>query len=850
MKISLNQIKFLNQHYGCARNPYEYGIDEILHKIGVQLGAVEDVEYTGKKYDGIVVAKVVTCVPHDNSDHLNVCMVDDGGVVEGVERNKDGLVQVVCGAPNVAAGQTVAWIPPNAIVPSSVPKDPFTLTVREIRGKVSNGMLASPAELGISDDHDGILEINVEDVGEDLIRPGTPFKQLYGLDDVIIDLENKMFTHRPDCFGTLGVAREIAGIFGDTYTSPEWYKNVLDNEQTAELSMSVDNQISELVPRFMMQAVADVEVKESPMWLQAYLARIGAKSIYNIVDYTNYYMMLTAQPTHAFDYDKVVKICGDNPVFAPRMAKNGEKIALLNGKTVELTNQDMVITANDKAIALAGVMGGSETEVDSSTKNIVIECATFDMYAVRRTSMRHGLFTDAVTRFTKGQSPLQNDRVLAKIVDEIVRFANGQVASKAFDNVDCGNVNIAHDGWGNEVVVTAEFINSRLGSDLTKEQIVKMLENVEFGHDYVDDQIKLYPPFFRMDIEIPEDIVEEVGRLFGYDKLPVVLPPRSSKPAKLNDVIEFSSKLRSQLSEMGANEVLTYSFVHDDLLAKIGINSEKNCYHLRNAISPDLQYYRPSLIPSLLAKVHANIKSQAGDDKNEFALFEIGKAHEKGQQEIDEPELPRQMRRLSFVYAADAKSSSNKGSAYYQAKLYLDKITNNQAEYLPLDTNEYAISAPFQQGRAAVVEVNGQMLGVVGEFRQLVRNKLKLPEHCAGFEIDIDLLREQLNPTKYKPLSTFPSTHQDITLETSDKVNWSALNKSLSAELAVQAAESNYSWSLTPLDIYQTEGSDKKRFSFRVELADYKKTMKTEEVNEVLDQLAKEVKEQFDAKRI
>jgi len=711
-------------------------------------------------------------------------------------------------------------------------------------------MLASPAELGISDDHDGILEINVEDVGEDLILPGTPFKQLYGLDDVIIDLENKMFTHRPDCFGTLGVAREIAGIFSDSFISPEWYKNVLVNEQTTELSMSVDNQISELVPRFMMQAVADAEVKPSPMWLQSYLTRVGQKSINNIVDYSNYFMMLTAQPTHAFDYDKVVDLCGANPIFAPRLAKSGEKIALLNGKTIELSDQDMVITANDKPIALAGVMGGSETEVDTSTKNIVIECATFDMYAIRRTSMRHGLFTDAVTRYTKGQSPLQNDRVLAKIVDEIVRFANGQVASKAFDNVDCGNVNIAHDGWSNEVVVTAEFINSRLGSDLTKEQIVKMLENVEFGHDYTDEIIKLYPPYFRMDIEIPEDIIEEVGRLYGYNKLPIVLPPRPAKPASQNPVIRYNSDLRESLSRMGANEVLTYSFVHGDLLAKVGIKADKTCYHLRNAISPDLQYYRPSLIPSLLNKVHANIKAQAGSDNNEFALFEIGKAHEKGQLEIDEPNLPKQMRRLAFVYTADKKSKVSKSSPFYQAKLYLDRITNNQAEYLPLDSNDYAISAPFQISRAAVVQVNGQLLGVVGEFRQSVKNKLKLPDYCAGFEIDIDLLRENCTPTKYKPLSTFPSTHQDITLEVSESIAWGDLSKSLSAELAVQAAESNYNWSLEPLDIYQTDGSDKKRISFRVELSDHNKTLRTEEVNSVLDELANEAKEQFDAIRI
>ena len=409
----------------------------------------------------------------------------------------------------------------------------------------------------------------------------------------------------------------------------------------------------------MMQAVADVEVKPSPMWLQAYLCRVGMKSINNIVDYSNYFMMLTGQPTHAFDYDKVVELCGENPLFAPRLAKKGEKISLLNGKTIELNDQDMVITANDKPIALAGVMGGSKTEVDNDTKNIVLECATFDMYRVRRMSMRHGLFTDAVTRYTKGQSPLQNDRVLAKLVDEIVRFAGAKVASEVFDFVDCDKINVAHDGWVDEVVTSAEFINSRLGSDLSKEQITEMLKNVEFGYDFDNDNIKIYPPFWRTDIEISEDIVEEIGRLYGYDNLPVVLPARSSKPASKNITREFKNSLRIKLKEAGANEVLTYSFVHGDLMRNTGTDPDKSAYHLRNAISPDLQYYRTTLMPSVLAKVNSNIRQQAGSDDNEFAIYEIGKAHIKGEFEDLEPSLPKQMQRLALVYSADVKAAKN-----------------------------------------------------------------------------------------------------------------------------------------------------------------------------------------------
>ena len=855
MKVSLNLVKFINQHYGCGVDPYSYGVDEVLHRIGAQLGAVEDVTYFGAKFNGIVVAKIMSCEKHPDADKLSVCRVDDGGAVENVERGEDGFVQVVCGAPNAREGLTVAWLPPGVTVPSTIDKDPFVLSVREIRGIKSNGMIASPAELGISDNHDGILEIDTPEVGEDLSRPGTEFKKLYGLDDVVIDCENKMFTHRPDCFGTLGVAREIAGIFGDSYTSPKWYLAPLEQENqlpaniNQQLELSIDNKIPELVPRFMMQAVSGLEIKPSPMWLQSYLSRIGMKSINNIVDYSNYFMMLTAQPTHAFDYDKVVALCGEKPVFAPRLAKKGEKLALLNGKTIELNEQDMVITANDKPIALAGIMGSSETEVGNDTKNIVIECATFDMYCVRRMSMRHGLFTDAVTRFTKGQSPRQNPSVLAKLVHEIVSFADGKVASDFFDFLSDGlkAESLVSEG----VDITSDFINSRLGSDLSADEIKTMLENVEFKISVQGESLYVSAPFWRMDIELPEDIVEEIGRLHGYDKLPVILPARSSRPASTNPIREFKNNVRAKLRQAGANELLTYSFVHGDLMRNTGTDPDKWAFHLRNAISPDLQYYRTSLTPSLLSKVSPNIKAHAGEDSNEFAIFEIGKAHVKGEMESDDNNLPKQMTRLSLVFASDNKSRKKYGdSAYYQAKKYLETLTNGQAVYLPLDTNEYPITSSYQIGRSAIVMVNDQILGVVGEYNLKTRKSLKLPDFCAGFELDLDLLHQNLKSKTYLPLSTFPSTKQDITYEVKNDITWGQVEQLLHAELAVAKAELGYAYVLSPQNIFQEDESKVKRISFRIEFTRHDKTIITDEVNNLLDSISKALHENIGAKRI
>ncbi|HET7827644.1 MAG TPA: phenylalanine--tRNA ligase subunit beta, partial [Candidatus Saccharimonadales bacterium] len=355
------------------------------------------------------------CTKHPNADKLSLCLVDDGGVNKQVKRAADGLIQVVCGAPNVKAGLLAAWIPPGATVPSTYDKEPFVIEARPIRNKTSYGMLASAKELDIGDDHSGIVEIDKD------TKPGDSFAELYQMDDCIIDIENKMFTHRPDLFGMLGIAREIAGIQNRAFKSPAWYQETASlptDGRKNVLKLTVKNDVPKLVPRFCAVAVKDVKVETSPLWLRASLSRLGVKAINNIVDLTNFYMLLTAQSLHAYDYDKV-----KTGVLGARLSKKGEKLALLNGKTITLNGGAVVITDGQKPIGLGGVMGGADTEVDEHTKNIILESASFDMNQTRRTAMEYGLFTDAATRFTKNQSPRQTMAVLGKAVEDIKQLA-------------------------------------------------------------------------------------------------------------------------------------------------------------------------------------------------------------------------------------------------------------------------------------------------------------------------------------------------------------------------------------------------------------------------------------------
>lgn len=849
MKISVNTIRGITERYKCASGVTDAGVDALAEKIGAQLGAIEEIEDLGKKYHGVLIAKVVSCEPHANSDHLHVCKVDDGGKAEGVERDADGYVQVVCGAPNVREGLLVVWLPPGTTVPESVDKDPFVLGARELRGVMSNGMLASPRELALGDSHEGILEIDAEGV-----QPGDDFAQTFGLaGDYVLDIENKMFTHRPDCFGFLGVARELAGIQGLPFVSPDWYKTdaAIADVDGATLPLVVRNELPEVVPRFMAVAMQDVQVGPSPTWLQVELAKVGLRSINNIVDYTNFFMLLTGQPLHAYDYDKVLAqdVGADTATLVVRAPRAGETITLLNGKTITPREEAVMIATEQKLIGVGGVMGGQDTEVDESTTRIILEVATFDMYNIRRTSMAHGLFTDAVTRFNKGQSPLQNRAVLAKIVGEIQQHAGGKVASKVFELREDPKRTWVHP----PVPVTVQFINERLGFELKAADMKQLLQNVECQVAVHGDTLTVTAPFWRTDIETREDVVEEVGRLYGFDKLPLELPRRGIMPAQADALLTLKSGIRALLAKAGANEVLTYSFVHGNLLEVAGQDASQ-AYQIGNALSPDLQYYRMSLTPSLLEKVHMNVK--AGYDT--FALFELGKAHIHGQPDSDEPEIPAEKNALSLVYTA---KKPGRGAAYYEARAFLGALLHEYQltdvlRYKPLSSEQAAdpwvqqMVAPYEPGRSAVlVDAGSTIWGVVGEYKASVRGRLKLPESTAGFELDPTVLLTS-GSKPYVALPRFPKVTQDITLRVGVDVPFADLFTCV-RQAVKQASPAHTLPQLTPVDIYQpVTAASTKNVSLRLSTASYERTLTDAEVSAVLDAAAKAAASAFSAEHV
>jgi phenylalanyl-tRNA synthetase beta chain len=432
---------------------------------------------------------------------------------------------------------------------------------------------------------------------------------------------------------------------------------------------------------------------------------------------------------------------------------------------------------------------------------------------------------------------------MSRAMHDVLRIAGGEQASKVF-NVK-GKVDETPS-----VAVTADFINERLGLKLSLKDIAKLLENVEFTIRPVPadkNRLHVKPPFWRTDIEIPEDIVEEVGRLYGYDHLPLVLPRRDITPAPQDALLAMKTTIRNILAKAGANEVQTYSFVHGNLLEKSGQN-KKEAFKLSNALSPELQYYRLSLLPSLLDKVHSNIK--AGYDK--FALFEIGKSHSKLHLKDG---LPEEFEMTALVYA-DSKSSA---AAYYYARQTLDYLGTSLGllfNYSPItDKPDYAVTRPFDTGRSAYVteKTTGAFIGIIGELTPTVRRNFKLPNCTAGFEVGTEDLLKAVQANKlsgYLSVPRFPKVEQDISLKVPADIAYQNLYDFI-FEKTVELRPEDTVMSLTPLDIYENEDdSGNKHITLRLSIYAHNRTLRAEEVNNLLDEVAAAAGEKFDATRV
>ena len=818
MIISLNWLKKFTD--------IDISVDKLAKLIGSRLVEIEKIDNIGEKYKDVLIVKVIDSKKMEGSDHLSICKIDDSGYVKDIERDENGYIQVVCGAPNMRTGLLVAWLPPKSIVPSTFnDAEQFTLDTRNLRGFLSNGMIASAKELDISDDHSGILEIDED------IKPGTSFAKQYELDDYLLDIENKSLTHRPDCFGVVGFAREIAGICGKKFKTPDWLKNIsINDNKSYDLSINVKIDDPNLSSRYQAIIMDNIKLStKSPLMIQTYLSRVGVRSINAIVDVTNYLMILTGQPLHAFDYDKLKKLNSNNNVeIHVRSGRDGEKLELLDGKIIDLTTSDIVIASADQPIALAGAMGGASTAIDDDTNSIVIESASFNLYSLRATQMRHGIFSEAITRFTKGQPANLTNPVINNAIQMISEFTGAKQASQVADD---------YINKQDEIVikVSIQKINEILGSEFSKDEIINILNNIEFNiAKEPDDILNVTVPYWRCDIHIIEDIIEEIGRIGGFDNINPTLPNRKFTAVKPDDFDIFRSKIRKILVRAGANETMLYSFVHGDILKKSGLDV-KNSYKIINSISPDLQYYRQTLTPTLLNSTYYNTKQGFEN----FAIFEINKVHKKSDGLTNEG-VPNESNSLALVFT---NKSIKNDAPYYQAKRIIEYLCESlgielQYKLIDNDTPETSI---FEKRRSAIIvnKKSGQKIGVVGEYKNSIIKSFKLPEYSAGFEIDINSLFDiykQLG-SSYKQQSKYPSTERDICFKVLNNINYDQIIN----EIENTPLQSDISMAILPVDIYQATGSDTKNITIRIKLNSTKHTLTSDEVTELINIISQNV---------
>ncbi len=800
---------------------------------------IAEVDYSHnlrEDYKDIVIAQIVEKKDHPNAEKLAVYKIDYG---------EKEPVQVVAGDKNLEIGNKVPYLKIGAIVPYSiiVEQKPFVIKKINLRGFASNGMMGSARELNLGNDHTRVMVL------PDDAPVGQPFAEYYDLNDTIVEIENKALTNRGDLFGILGIARELTAIMGEKFTSPDWYLNYDKNLKPEDtcLNVKVINDAEAICPRYIALALDNVKVEESPVWLKSTLIKCGFKPVNNIVDITNYISVLTGQPLHAFDYDKIISNdpnTEDSANIIVRMAQPQETILGLDNKLYTLDQETMVIADSTHPIAIAGVIGGKETEVDESTKRIILESANFNKTSIRKTSMRLGIFSEAATRFKRSLDPKQCLPGLLKATEIIKENDWGKVASEIID--------IYHEKK-NEVtiIIFPKKLNTILGTGLTTEEIATILKNLEYRVEIEGKKdnvwIKATSPSWRKDIEIEEDVYEDIGRVFGFNNIPIKLPQREITPPQKNFIIEIKKSVREVLSNSGANESLNYSFV--------GIDSFKNCnlddnlaYKIQNPLSPGLSLMRTTLLQSLLLKAKENL--DRGEET--FVMYEINISHLNNF--VGEDKLPIENWYLSCL-TTDVKVDTT-SSPYFVAKKYLEKVFRylgieniqydliSESKELDLPPHIKNILNIFEPNRASIISVGGIKLGVVGEIDTSIKGNYKLPEYSGAFEINLDdLIKIKPSSKRYKQRPIYPAFTKDLCFEMPIEIKYKDLENKVTQILKRE----NLWYKIECLDIYSDEKlKRKKRITYRITASDFNKTLKDSEIKEILLKINKRIEKDYE----
>ncbi|HIE26476.1 TPA: phenylalanine--tRNA ligase subunit beta [Candidatus Poribacteria bacterium] len=802
MKVSVKWLKEFVE--------FDHSAEELAHLLTMSGVEVSKIERLDSGLDKVVVGKIVNLRPHPKADKLVLCDVDVGGKT----------VQIICGAPNAREG----LIAPVALVGARLPAGMEIKPVR-LRGEYSHGMLCSEKELGFSEDASGLMELPTN------LEVGTPLPQALGVDDVVFELD--LTPNRPDCLSIFGVAREVSAILGNPLRLPEISMSESDTEASSVTSVKISD--PDLCPRYAARIIRGVKIAPSPTWLQQRLEAIGLHGINNVVDVTNYVLMELGHPLHAFDYHKLA----ENRIIV-RRAFVGEEIVTIDEESRSLTDDMLVIADAEKAVALAGVMGGFDSEVTENTTDVLLESAYFNPISIRKTSRALGMHTEASHRFERGTDIEGLITSLNRAAQLIQEIAGGEICKGIVDAYPVKFKPV-------KIHLRPERVNFLLGTNIKRAEMKDILTRLKF--EVSDDTcgegvLEVTAPTFQPEIVREVDLIEEIARIWGYDNIPTVLPTGDIPLVKEDIKIALRERTKSVMLGCGLTEAVNPSFYSPRAFDAINLPEDspyRKALVLQKPLSEEQSIMRTTLIPSLLGNVQWNVNHQVPDVK----LFELARIFNP-----KESELPDEREMLAGVISGSMSSGLWNDKTREVDFFDIKGIVENLFEEFGLVEYEVKpVDHPtLHPNKSAQIRMDGEILGIMGEVHPNVLDNYDISQKVYLFELDFDklaeyysnLLRESPDVAKhFQPLSQFPSVFRDLAIVLPEDV------PSEEAKRIIQKTGGEIIASLKLFDVYtgQPVPEGKKSLAYSIEYNSKSGTLTEDSVDvihqKIISQLAK-----------
>ena len=799
MNVTLNWLK---TYIDFALSPSE--LADRLTMLGIE---VESIKQLGAELEGVVVGSVTAIRPHPNADKLVLCEVDVGGTEE---------LQIVCGAPNVREGM----LAPVATIGATLPIG-LTIKRAKLRGEESHGMLCSEKELGFSEDAAGLMELPTD------IRVGTSLSTALGLDDVVFELE--ITPNRPDCLSMIGVAREIRAETGNALKLP--VIDLKESETDIGDLTSVTIDAPDLCPRYAARVIRGVKVGQSPAWLQQQLESVGVGVINNIVDITNFVLMEYGQPLHAFDYHKLA----ENRIVV-RRATAGENITTLDEVERELTPDMLVIADAEKPVALAGIMGGYDSEITETTADVLLESAYFNPSSIRATAKALGISTEASYRFERGADPGIVLAALDRAAQLIADLAAGSIC-KGIVDVYPGQQPLR------QIQLRPERVNFILGTTLAAAEMVQILSDL--GFDVKADSTENYHvtvPTFRSDITREIDLIEEIARVYGYDNIPTTLPKGDIPIPVPSPSTEVRKRTKQFLLAAGMMEAINYSFCDPNCFDKIRFTADdprRDALKLRNPLSPEMSVLRTTLIPGILENAQHNRNHQI----DTIALFEIGSVFiQNNGSGIATLEPERVAGILAGQIGEGVYSNPYREPDFYDIKGLAEGILEvcGIVDYTLQKTD----AQTFHPGRNAAVLLDNKQLGIFGEAHPEVLDNYDLPYKAYLFDFDMEVLVDAaIFAKRFEPIPIYPTVERDLAIVVDKKVL-----ADMPTEL-IYATGGELVKSVRLFDVYEGEQvpEGKKSLAYAITYHSATETLTDKAVNTLHDKVVKHLNQKLGA---